>query len=76
MEPGDELDKAIDTALERTKDAQGRVGDAIEQGLPAAGHATTVAHRADDLSELADDAATAARAGRERDEGLREGVES
>jgi len=64
-----ELDQAIDTALEHTKDAQGLVREDLDRELPATNDATIVARRADDLSQLADEAASDTTLATEEDDG-------
>jgi hypothetical protein len=60
MDGGNELDDAINTALNRTREAQDKVDANLEQGASVWDEAAVVQHRAEDLDELAADAANPA----------------
>jgi hypothetical protein len=56
VEQQHEIDDAIDIAIDRTKDAQGRFAEEMESaGVPDPGSAGVVVRRAEDLDVLAHD---------------------
>jgi rubrerythrin len=61
VEKQHEIDDAIDIAIDRTKDAQGRFAEEMESaGVPDPGSAGVVVRRAEDLEVLAHDRKTPA----------------